>query len=39
MSADDWQRHFGPAWPGFQDARRRHDPAGILTPGYLSPRP
>ncbi len=39
MSADDWQRHFGVAWPGFQDARRRYDPAGILTPGYLSPRP
>jgi cytokinin dehydrogenase len=39
MSADDWQRHFGSAWPGFQDARRRYDPAGILTPGYLSPRP
>lgn len=35
MSMDDWQRHFGPAWPGFQAARRRYDPAGILTPGYL----
>jgi len=35
MSSDDWQRHFGPAWTGFQDALRRYDPAGILTPGYL----
>lgn len=35
MSADDWQRHVGPAWPGFQEARRRYDPAGILAPGYL----
>jgi cytokinin dehydrogenase len=35
MSADDWQRHFGAAWPAFQEARRRYDPAGILTPGYL----
>jgi cytokinin dehydrogenase len=39
MSADDWQRHFDTAWPGLQDARRRYDPAGILTPGYLSSRP
>ena len=39
LSADDWQRHFGAAWPAFQDARRRYDPAGILTPGYLSPPP
>ncbi len=36
MSADDWQRHFGATWPGFQDARGRYDPAGILTPGYLA---
>ena len=35
MSPADWQRHFGAAWPGFQEARRRYDPAGILTPGYL----
>ena len=35
MSTGDWQRHFGPARPGFQEARRRYDPAGILTPGYL----
>jgi cytokinin dehydrogenase len=35
MSMGDWQRHFGPAWSGFQEARRRYDPAGILTPGYL----
>ncbi len=38
MSMADWQRHFGPARPGFQEARRRYDPAGILTPGYLSVR-
>jgi DNA-binding transcriptional LysR family regulator len=29
MSADDWQRHFGATWPGFLDAMRRFDPAGI----------
>ena len=34
MSTEDWQRHFGAAWAGFQEARRRYDPAGILTPGY-----
>jgi cytokinin dehydrogenase len=36
MSAEDWQRHFGATWPGFLDAMRRYDPAGILTPGYLA---
>jgi cytokinin dehydrogenase len=35
MSPADWRRHFAAAWPGFQEARRRYDPAGILTPGYL----
>jgi cytokinin dehydrogenase len=34
MSREDWQRHFGPAWTKLRDARRRYDPAGVLTPGY-----
>jgi hypothetical protein len=29
----DWRTHFGPEWPFFTAARRRYDPAGILTPG------
>jgi FAD/FMN-containing dehydrogenase len=29
----DWERHFGAAWPAFARAKRRYDPAGILTPG------
>ncbi|MET7639742.1 FAD-binding protein [Streptomyces sp. NPDC005438] len=29
----DWQTHFGPVWPALVEARRRYDPADILTPG------
>lgn len=29
----DWRDHFGRAWPALAAARRRYDPAGILTPG------
>ena len=39
-SADDRsarRRDRGPAWRAFREARRRYDPAGILTPGYLPP--
>ena len=25
MSPEDWQRHFGPAWPLLRDAKRAHD--------------
>ncbi|MET0507907.1 MAG: GNAT family N-acetyltransferase [Burkholderiaceae bacterium] len=34
MSGDDWRRHFGPAFAALDDARRRYDPKGLLTPGY-----
>lgn len=34
MSSDDWQRHFDSAWRPLQEAMRRYDPSGILTPGY-----
>lgn len=34
MSPEDWQKHFGPAWPALRDARRKYDPNGLLTPGY-----
>jgi FAD/FMN-containing dehydrogenase len=33
MTQRDWRQHFGPQWPAFAAARRRYDPAGILTPG------
>jgi cytokinin dehydrogenase len=33
LRPSDWQRHFGDAWPSFALAKRRYDPAGILTPG------
>ena len=29
----DWRTHYGPHWPAFAAAKRRHDPAGILAPG------
>lgn len=34
MSSQDWVDHFGPRWPLLREARHRHDPGGILTPGY-----
>ena len=34
MSADDWRRHFGPAWERLRDAKQNYDPGHILTPGY-----
>lgn len=39
MSAGDWRRHFGSAFDRLRSARRRYDPAGILTPGYDVFRP
>jgi FAD/FMN-containing dehydrogenase len=33
LSAEDWRRHFHPFWERFEQARRRFDPDGILTPG------
>jgi cytokinin dehydrogenase len=29
-----WEQHFGAQWPRFARAKRRYDPAGILTPGH-----
>lgn len=34
MSSQDWADHFGARWSLLGEARRRHDPGGILTPGY-----
>jgi cytokinin dehydrogenase len=35
MSSDDWREHFGSRWwPLLVEARRRYDPANLLTPGY-----
>lgn len=34
MSPADWRAHFGAEWGRLAGARRRHDPAGILTPGH-----
>jgi len=34
MSSGDWKDHFGPGWPLLCEARRRYDPANLLTPGY-----
>jgi len=33
LTRGDWIQHFGDAWPDLARARRRYDPAGILTPG------
>ena len=34
MSSDDWTAHFGSRWPQLREAKRRHDPGHLLTPGY-----
>ena len=33
VSRSEWARHYGRAWPGFVRAKRRYDPARILSPG------
>ena len=33
MTTADWKAHFGPRWGDFCRAKRRYDPANILTPG------
>jgi len=33
FSQSDWVQHFGPAWVALTEAKRRYDPADILTPG------
>ena len=33
LSQADWRRHFHPCWERFAHAKRRFDPARILTPG------
>ena len=34
MSRSDWKDHFGSSWTRLADAKRRHDPGNLLTPGY-----
>jgi FAD/FMN-containing dehydrogenase len=34
MLSADWQEHFGPRWQQLSEAKRRYDPANLLTPGY-----
>ncbi|MEU9479795.1 FAD-binding protein [Streptomyces sp. NPDC048191] len=34
MSDGDWRDHYGSLWPAFADAKRRHDPHGVLARGH-----
>ena len=34
MSRSDWKDHFGSSWTRLAEAKRRHDPGNLLTPGY-----
>ncbi|MGE0796978.1 MAG: FAD-binding protein [Lautropia sp.] len=34
MSVHDWRGHFGEAYARLGEAKRRHDPGGLLVPGY-----
>ncbi|MEU3186185.1 FAD-binding protein [Streptomyces sp. NPDC006923] len=33
MTPAEWRKHFGNRYSGLRDAKRRYDPAGVLTPG------
>ncbi|MEC4019679.1 FAD-binding protein [Streptomyces sp. H27-D2] len=33
MTPAEWKQHFGSRWEAFVNAKRRYDPANILTPG------
>jgi FAD/FMN-containing dehydrogenase len=33
MTPQDWQEHFGAAWPQLASAKRQYDPQSILAPG------
>ncbi len=33
FTQQDWQRHFGAAWPAMVAAKQRYDPGNVLTPG------
>jgi cytokinin dehydrogenase len=35
FSPDDWKEHFGPRWEELVALKRRHDPDGVLNPGFL----
>ena len=30
-----WRAHYGDTWAFFEAAKRRHDPDGILNPGFV----
>jgi FAD/FMN-containing dehydrogenase len=34
MSSEDWENHFGSAWPRLRQAKAEFDPDHLLTPGY-----
>ena len=34
LSPADWKDHFAAKWTLLRDAKRRHDPRNLLTPGY-----
>ncbi len=35
FTPDEWKAHFGPRWDELVALKRRHDPDGILNPGFL----
>jgi len=34
MTQADWMRHYGPAWPMIETAKKNYDPKNVLTPGH-----
>jgi FAD/FMN-containing dehydrogenase len=35
FTREEWREHFGPEWDRFAEAKRRHDPDGVLNPGFV----
>ena len=33
MTALDWKTHFGPAWKGLKQAKKKYDPRNVLGAG------
>jgi FAD/FMN-containing dehydrogenase len=35
FTPDEWHEHYGKQWEPFREAKRRHDPDGLLNPGFV----
>jgi len=35
FTSEQWREHFGDRWPELVAAKKKHDPSGILNPGFI----